>query len=54
MGVLKKQFILDNKSIRIMYRLNNYIKENKISSFEKLLKSDIYSQTVRIKDKPDS
>ena len=52
MGLCKHTLKLDNKSIRILNRINEYIQNNK-SDLKKLFGPHIYVQTVRVKNKPD-
>ena len=49
MGVLKKETKLDNKSLRILNRLNKYLQINNITNFEKFLEEGIYEQTLKVK-----
>jgi hypothetical protein len=49
MGVVKQiPTKLDNKSIRILNRIDKHLKDKKIPSCEKLFENDSYVQKVRV------
>jgi hypothetical protein len=49
MGVVKKEnCALDNKSIRILNRIDKYLKDKRILNCEKLFENDSYVQKVRV------
>ena len=54
MGIVKDEISLDNKSVRIINRLREYLNAKvKEGGLRKLFEHEIYTQTLRIKDKPD-
>ena len=53
MGILKaNENQLDNKSIRILNRMTEYLRANNLT-LKQMLKADIYVQTVRVQGKKD-
>ncbi|CDW80728.1 UNKNOWN [Stylonychia lemnae] len=53
LGILKPKVTLNNKSIRVLNRIKDYLEKNGIASIVKLLEGKTFNQTIRIKGKPD-
>ena len=49
MGIIKRVTKLDNKSLRILNRLNKYLSINNITDIEKFFEEGLYEQTLKVK-----
>lgn len=54
MGLIKEKIKLDNKSIRVMNRVKEYMTKHQILTLSKLLEGVTFQQTIRVKGKSDT